>query len=185
MAVENMFERIKSMIAECMRTREADACGDCAMKSVCNHQWPKPARKAVNGWPRPAATSPSDNPLLGLFDAFAKVITQRIDDPNSLRGKVEAGLEPMLQSGDISLDQLASELGMSRATLQRRLKAEGTTFEAILDGLRQRLARDYLRKQNFSVKQTAYLLGFSDPAAFSRAFKRWTGQSPSELRAAV
>jgi AraC-like DNA-binding protein len=88
----------------------------------------------------------------------------------------------MLESGEVSLDRLASELGISRATLQRRLKAEDTSFEAILDGLRQRLARRYLRKDNYSVKKTAYLLGFSDPAAFSRAFKRWTGQSPSALR---
>ena len=76
MAAGNMFERIKSMIAECMKKRAADACGDCAMKGVCNHKWTKPEGKAVNGWPRPAA-SPSDNPLLGLFDAFAKAITQR------------------------------------------------------------------------------------------------------------
>ena len=182
MSAGNMFERIKSMIAECMKKRAADACGDCAMKGVCNHKWTKPEGKAVNGWPRPAASSP-DNPLLGLFDAFAKAISQRPTDPNSLRRRVEAKLEPMLESGEVSLDRLASELGMSRATLQRRLKAEGTSFEALLDGLRQRLARRYLRKDNYSVKKTAYLLGFSDPAAFSRAFKRWTGHSPSELRA--
>lgn len=177
-----MFERIKSMIAECMKKRAADACGNCAMKGICNHKWAKPEAKAVNGWPRPAASS-ADNPLLGLFDAFAMAITQKPVGSNSLRRRVEAQLEPMLESGEASLDRLASELGMSRATLQRRLKAEGTSFEAILDGLRQHLARRYLRRENFSVKKTAYLLGFSDPAAFSRAFKRWTGQSPSELRA--
>ena len=160
-----MFERIKSMIAECMKKRAADACGGCAMKDVCSHKWATPRAKAVNGWPRPA-TSSSDNPLLGLFDAFAKAITQRPEDPNSLRRRVEAKLEPMLESGEFSLDRLASELGMSRPTLQRRLKAEGATFETILDGLRQRLARRYLRQHNFSVKKTAYLLGFSDPAAF-------------------
>ena len=176
-----MLERIKSMIAECMKKRAADACGDCSMKGVCNHKWTRPEGKAVNGWPRPAPSS-ADNPVLGLFDAFAKAITQRPADSNSLRRRVEARLEPMLESGEVGLDRLASELGMSRATLQRRLKSEDTSFEAILDGLRQRLARRYLRKDNYSVKKTAYLLGFSDPAAFSRAFKRWTGQSPSELR---
>lgn len=182
MAVANMFERIKSMIAECMKKRAADTCGDCAMRGVCNHKWTKPEGKAVNGWPQPAAST-ADNPLLGLFDAFAKAINQRPPDSNSLRRRVEVILEPALETGEASLDRLASELGISRATLQRRLKAEGTSFEAILDGLRQRLARRYLRKENYSVKKTAYLLGFSDPAAFSRAFKRWTGQSPSELRA--
>jgi AraC-like DNA-binding protein len=180
MAARNMFERIKSMIAECMKKRAADACGDCAMKGVCNHKWAKPEGRAVKGWPRPARSA--ENPLLGLFDAFANAIAQRPVASNSLRRRVEAQLEPMLESGEVSLDRLASELGISRATLQRRLKAEDTSFEAILDGLRQRLARRYLRKDNYSVKKTAYLLGFSDPAAFSRAFKRWTGQSPSALR---
>jgi AraC-like DNA-binding protein len=183
MAATNMFERIKSMIAECMRKREAEACGDCAMKGVCNHKWTMAQGKTVNAWPRPAASS--DSPLFGLFDAFAKAIARAPGNPNSVRRRVEAGLEPMLEHGDVSLDRLASELGMSRQTLQRRLKAEGSTFEAVLDGLRHRLARRYLRRENFSVKKTAYLLGFSDPAAFSRAFKRWTGRSPSEIRAAA
>ena len=174
-----MFERIKSMIVECMKKRAADACGDCAMNGVCNHNLAKPEGKAVNGWPRPAA---SDNRFVGLFDALANAIIQKPANRDSLRRRVESKLEPMLERGEISLDRLASELGLSRPTLQRRLKSEGTTFEAVLDGLRQRLARRYLRRENFSVKETAYLLGFSDPAAFSRAFKRWTGQSPSELR---
>jgi AraC-like DNA-binding protein len=58
------------------------------------------------------------------------------------------------------------------------LRAEGTSFEAVLDALRHRMALDYLSARRASVNQTAYLLGFSDPAAFSRAFKRWEGKSP-------
>ena len=56
------------------------------------------------------------------------------------------------------------------------------TFEKILDDLRHRLALNYLAGRKASVNETAYLVGFSDPAAFSRAFKRWTGKSPSEMR---
>jgi AraC-like DNA-binding protein len=78
--------------------------------------------------------------------------------------------------------QVARETGLSRDTLYRRLKAEGTTFARLLDELRHRLAVDYLGAGRVSVNETAYLLGFSDPAAFSRAFKRWTGQSPSRAR---
>src|SRR3989337_626801 len=105
MAVANMFERIKSMIVECMRKREAEACGDCAMKSVCNHKWTMAEGKKVNGSPPPDASSP-DNPLLGLFDVFAKAITQRPADPNSLRRRVEAELEPLLESSEVTLDRL-------------------------------------------------------------------------------
>ena len=74
-------------------------------------------------------------------------------------------------------------MGLSRQTLYRRLKAERVTFEQLLDELRHRLALKLLRDQHMPVKQAAWRLGFSDPAAFSRAFKRWTGTAPSVVRA--
>ncbi len=76
------------------------------------------------------------------------------------------------------MDRVAGKMGLSRQTLFRKLKAEGVTFEKVLDELRHKLALDYLRAKKVSVNETAYLVGFSDPAAFSRAFKRWTGSPP-------
>ena len=76
------------------------------------------------------------------------------------------------------MGEVARDLGVSRHTLYRRLKAEGATFETVLDGLRHRLALRLVRDQGLSVKEAAWRLGFSDPTAFSRAFKRWTGTSP-------
>ena len=67
---------------------------------------------------------------------------------------------------------------MSRSTLYRRLKGEGTTFAAIYDDLRKRMAIDYLCSQKVSIKETAYLIGFSEASSFVRAFKRWMGQLP-------
>ncbi len=58
------------------------------------------------------------------------------------------------------------------------------TFASVLDELRHRMAADYLGARKVSVNETAYLVGFSEPAAFSRAFKRWTGASPRAMRAA-
>ena len=89
---------------------------------------------------------------------------------------------PVLHTGDISMDAIAEKMAVSRQTLFRRLKAEDATFEKVLDELRHRLALNYLGGRKASVNETAYLVGFSDPAAFSRAFKRWTGKSPSEMR---
>ena len=89
---------------------------------------------------------------------------------------------PILHTGDASVDIIANKLGFSRQTLFRRLKAEGATFEKVLDELRHKLALHYLSGKKVSVNETAYLLGFSESAAFSRAFKRWTGSSPRVVR---
>jgi AraC-like DNA-binding protein len=92
---------------------------------------------------------------------------------------VERHLEPLLAAGPVRIDEVARDLGFSRQTLYRRLKAEGITFEQILDELRRGLALRLIRDEGLTVKDAAYRLGFSDPAAFSRAFKRWTGSSPA------
>jgi AraC-like DNA-binding protein len=95
---------------------------------------------------------------------------------------VESLLIPILHTGDASMDRIASKLALSRQTIFRKLKAEDTTFQKVLDELRHKMALNYLGGKKVSVNQTAYLVGFSDPAAFSRAFKRWTGFSPRTMR---
>jgi AraC-like DNA-binding protein len=77
---------------------------------------------------------------------------------------------------------IAAKLALSRQTLFRKLKAEGVTFEKVLDELRHKLALHYLKGERVSVRETAYLVGFSEPGAFSRAFRRWTGSSPTTMR---
>lgn len=94
------------------------------------------------------------------------------------RGRVEAVLRARLPEGQVSMLAVASALAMSRQTLLRNLQAEGTTFAQVVAELRESLAMHYLTERGATVQQTAALLGFSEPAAFSRAFKRWTGQSP-------
>jgi AraC-like DNA-binding protein len=92
---------------------------------------------------------------------------------------------PILHTGEVNMDTIAGKMGLSRQTLLRKLKAEGITFEQALDELRYKLALHYLSGRKASVNETAYLVGFSDPAAFSRAFKRWTGKAPRDVRAAA
>lgn len=84
-----------------------------------------------------------------------------------------------LHQGTLSMDRTARDLGMSRQTLYRRLKDEGVTFAQVRDDLRRRMAMDYLSARKVSVGETAYLLGFSEASAFVRAFRRWTGTSPT------
>jgi AraC-like DNA-binding protein len=120
--------------------------------------------------------------VFGVLSERAEALLAGLDGSKTLRGRVERHLMPILHTGDISAQAVAERFGMSRQTLFRRLKAEGITFEQVLDELRQRLALAYLAGRKASVNETAYLVGFSEPAAFSRAFKRWTGKTPSEMR---
>lgn len=70
-------------------------------------------------------------------------------------------------------------LGMTPRTLHRRLTDEGTSYREVLDSVRHRIARECLRAERLSVKEVAYLLGYTDVANFRRAFKRWEGVPPS------
>jgi AraC-like DNA-binding protein len=120
--------------------------------------------------------------VLAILRERADALLEAPDGAASTRFKVEKLLEPLLHTGGARMVDAARKLGVSRATLFRRLKAEGTSFERVLDEVRRRLALHYLVDRKLRVNEAAYLLGFSDPAAFSRAFKRWTGRSPREMR---
>ena len=120
--------------------------------------------------------------VFGVLSAHADALLRELEGSKTTRGRVESLLMPILHTGDVSIDAVAPKMGVSRQTLWRNLKAEGVTFEQVLDELRHKLALHYLAGKKVSVNETAYLVGFSDPAAFSRAFKRWTGRSPREVR---
>jgi len=120
--------------------------------------------------------------VFGVLTERADALLRDLEASGTTRGRVESLLMPVLHKGEANMDAIAEKLGVSRQTLYRTLKDEGVTFEHVLDELRHKLALEYLRGQKATVNETAYLVGFSDPAAFSRAFKRWTGKSPSEMR---
>ena len=133
-----------------------------------------------DGWitQRPPSSS---RPVLEILSAHAETLLLSLDNSKSIKGRVESLLIPILHTGEAGMETIAGKLGISRQTLFRKLKAEGTTFERVLDELRHKLALHYLSEKKAPVHEVAYLLGFSDRAAFSRAFKRWTGSSPRAL----
>lgn len=122
--------------------------------------------------------------VFGVLSERAEELLKSLENSKSTRGRVESKLIPILHTGDVGMEAIADRMGISRSTLSRQLKAEGVTFEKVLDALRRKMALHYLSGKKASVNQTAYLVGFSEPAAFSRAFKRWTGTSPRAMRAA-
>ncbi|MBT8332173.1 MAG: AraC family transcriptional regulator, partial [Deltaproteobacteria bacterium] len=101
-------------------------------------------------------------------------------DENNIVDRVTAVIVDMLPSGGIADEKIAESLNMSVRSLQRRLKEVGTTFRGILDMVRKDLAETYVLDPEIELVEIAFLLGFSDQSAFSRAFRRWTGNSPSE-----
>jgi AraC-like DNA-binding protein len=121
---------------------------------------------------------PADRYVFGVLNKRADELLKQLESVVTTRAKVERALMPILHTGNGNMDVTAARLGIGRRTLLRRLKDEGTTFEHVLDELRRTLALGYLAERKCSVNETAYLVGFSDSSAFSRAFKRWTGVSP-------
>ncbi|TWC32771.1 AraC-like DNA-binding protein [Pseudomonas sp. SJZ079] len=96
--------------------------------------------------------------------------------------KVRACLQAQLPDGEPSAERLAQTLHLSLRSLQRHLADEGASYESLLAETRQHLALQHMRDPRCSISEIAYLLGFADTSSFSRAFKRWTGQAPSQYR---
>jgi AraC-like DNA-binding protein len=86
-----------------------------------------------------------------------------------------------LPLGNLTADSVAAEFNMSNRTLRRRLQEETTSYQEILDDVRAELARHYLTKERRDIDEVAFRLGFSDPSAFTKAFRRWTGQTPADF----
>jgi AraC-like DNA-binding protein len=87
-----------------------------------------------------------------------------------------------LPDGDCTRDKVASALCMSPTKLQLKLSQRGTNFQQLLDDTRKELACSYLSQASRPVTEITFLLGFSDTSNFTRAFKRWTGLSPTDFR---
>jgi AraC-like DNA-binding protein len=127
---------------------------------------------------------PVNRYVFAVLSERADALLKAFEENRTTRGRVESTLMSILHTGESSMDVVAEKMGQSRQTLYRNLKEEGVTYEQVLDDLRRKLALDFLAGKRVSVNETAYLVGFSDPASFSRAFKRWTGVSPREVRTA-
>jgi len=102
-------------------------------------------------------------------------------DRSDFPGRVHRELIKLLPTGVSGKEQVAQALNMSTRTLYNKLEGTGTTYREVLDDTRRSLAEDYIR-QDLPIYEIAYLIGFSDTANFSRAFKKWTGKSPMEFR---
>ena len=113
-----------------------------------------------------------------------EALVRRPTHQGSLRTAVENAIVPLLPHGKVRAGDIAGKLGLGVRTFARRLAAEGLTFSEVLERLRGDLGRQYLADPGLSISQVAWLLGYQEVSAFTHAFKRWTGQTPREARAA-
>jgi AraC-like DNA-binding protein/predicted nucleic acid-binding protein len=125
-----------------------------------------------------------DPKLHVVIRKHAEALMAELPRAQSLTQRARDLIAKQLEGGTPSIEHIARELSIGERTLGRRLRQEGTTFRELLDDLRRRLALRHVGDSDLALSEIAFLLGFSQSAAFHRAFKRWTSQTPLEYRRA-
>jgi AraC-like DNA-binding protein len=137
--------------------------------------------------PRAALALPlatADPALLAVLTRAAEELRKHLPEPPTLAAQVARVLHDALRSDDGHVEHVAKRLAMTPRSLQRRLKDEGTSFQDVRERVRRELAERYLGDR-IAIAEISFLLGFSEPSAFFRAYKRWTGTTPLEARRAL
>ncbi|WP_224370486.1 AraC family transcriptional regulator [Hyalangium versicolor] len=116
-----------------------------------------------------------------IFERQIQKLLSTLPEEPGVSVRVQAWLQRSLAGGDCSFAAVARALHMPARTLQRRLAAEGQSYARILEELRRQRAADFLQRR-VSIAEVSFLLGYSDPSVFHRAFKRWWGMSPESFR---
>ena len=125
--------------------------------------------------------SANDEMWAGFEGVLRRQLRER-DRAAPMSARVENALLEMLPSGEASADAVCDRLHVSKRSLHRHLRNEGQSFQALLDGIRTDLSLHYLSKDDLSVEEISYLLAFRDPNSFYRAFRGWTGMTPTQAR---
>ena len=125
-----------------------------------------------------------DAVLHSVLERHAAEIISRIPETDSFAFQVRRVLAAQMAKGTTEIQNIARALATSTRSLQRRLAAAGVSYQQLLDLTRRDAAGEFLGNPTLSIGEVAYLLGYSEPAAFHRAFKRWNGMTPQAFREA-
>lgn len=126
-----------------------------------------------------------DAALLNLLEQQAEALLADLPDAGDLEQAVRRAVAALAREGEISLERVAAALHTSPRTLHRRLEHLALGFRALRDDTRRRLAEQHLADRGIGIADVALLLGYSDQSTFTRAFRRWTGQTPLAFRRAT
>lgn len=124
-----------------------------------------------------------DEGLFRVLSNHAELLGAARPDPDDPVARARAEILRVLKNGVPTIEETAQTLGIGTRTFQRRLSDQELTFSQIVDQVREEHARDLVATGALSLSEVAFFLGFADQSAFSRAFKRWTGQTPRAYRA--
>ncbi|MBX2820963.1 MAG: helix-turn-helix transcriptional regulator [Rhodothermaceae bacterium] len=116
------------------------------------------------------------------LDAHLKAEPTSSEECHSLVQQVRSQISQSLSEGVPTIFDTAQQLGMSGRTLQRRLSKQGYSFQTLVDESRRQLSERLLRETDYSLSEIAFMTGYSEQSAFTRAFKRWAGQTPRSYR---
>lgn len=132
----------------------------------------------LDAWNAPLVMQ--DERMRESLEAHAeRLLRENEQGQGELRRRIRDLVTRELRGGDASVQVTAKALGMTPRTLQRRLGEGGTSYQAVVDEIRAALADRYLEREGLSVTEVAFLLGYSEASAFARAYRRWTGRSPT------
>ncbi len=126
-----------------------------------------------------------DATIAQFFDRHLEQELAKIADEANLGRRVRLAVSQLLSEGVPSVSLIASNLGMGARTLQRRLSDQGESFQNLVDQARRELAQQLLHETDYSLAEVAFLTGFAEQSGFTRAFKRWSGQTPRSYRIAA
>jgi len=126
----------------------------------------------------------ADPALQAILEAHVVAIIERLPKAEAITDAVRRHLAGELGKHQPNLERIAPRMHMTSRTLRRRLDEEGTSFRQILTDVRREMAVRHLLEGRLAIGEIAFLLGFSEPSAFHRAFKHWTGHAPLAYRAA-
>lgn len=123
-----------------------------------------------------------DASIARFFDTHLEADLSMLDDDSSLDRRLQNHISQSLSEGVPTVSDVARHFGMSGRTLQRRLSEQDKSFQSVVDEARRGLARRLLEQTEYSLAEVAFMTGFAEQSSFTRAFKRWAGQTPRSYR---
>jgi len=124
----------------------------------------------------------ADQRLYGIMKQYLEQILEAMPPEHGMLPEVRRAIAETMREGDPNLGRVAKKLATTPRTLQRQLKKQGVEFKQLVDSTRRHFAVTYLKEGKTTLTEIAFLLGYSEASAFTRAFKRWTGSTPLAYR---